>query len=201
MSLYYVNTGEDVNGNGTWDVYAATDGTEINSAAVAAASRTDPATAQARLDYQAAVKAQPYDAVAVQTAAVNYANIAGAAVVAAASVPYDATTNTGAGASAEQIAKIAAVFDASQAVELQDKTPEQIDALIGAAVTVPGRRPAEASAAGSVSGALVVEGAGRATVGGIRVSASATDAGRVSRRPRSSQAVSSSAARPRPPSR
>lgn len=131
MSLFYVKTGEDLNGNGTWDVYASSDGVEMTAAKVAAAAHTpvNPDTAAARKAFQDAATAQPYNVEAVQAAAFSYAQIAGAAVSAAA---------VAANASDDQQAAIAATYADTQKVELQDKTPEQIDAIIGASVSVPG---------------------------------------------------------------
>lgn len=131
MSAYYVKTGVDADGKGTWDVYLATDGMEATAAKIASASQTDPASIAARAAYQAAVTAVPLDPAAVQTAALNYATAAGTAVTNAAADPL-------VGASAAQLAAIAASYNNATADSSNKSlTPDQIDAAIGATVAVP----------------------------------------------------------------
>jgi flagellar hook protein FlgE len=121
LSLYYVKTD-----SGTWDVYAGADGTEITSDKAAAAAEGDAASSAARDSWTAATKASPVDATAVSTALNTYATDATAAVVAAA---------TAAGASDATIAAIKAAGVAAGGTS--GYTPDQVDADIAAAVSVP----------------------------------------------------------------
>ncbi|MET3130560.1 flagellar hook protein FlgE [Oxalobacteraceae bacterium GrIS 1.11] len=124
MASFYVKTG----GN-SWDVYIANDGQEITSMKVAATVQLDPASIAARAAYQVAATAVPLSAPAVIAAAQAYAVAAGTVVTAAA---------TAAGASPTQLAAISATYVGPAAVNQNGGlTPDQIDAAIDAAVTVP----------------------------------------------------------------
>ncbi|MYM73387.1 flagellar hook-basal body complex protein [Duganella sp. FT134W] len=126
MTTYYVKT--DAN---TWDVYAAADNKEIVSASVAASVNSDPTVVQARLDYNTAVKAVPADVDAVALAAGTYAAAARDAMVTAAQA---------AGASDDQLAAIEAAYaaiDPGPSGSVTGKTPDQINGLLAAAITVP----------------------------------------------------------------
>jgi flagellar hook protein FlgE len=121
MSMYYVKTDA-----GTWDVYAGSDGTEVNNVNVAATSQTDAASVSARATWTAATKASPLDQAAVNAAAVAYAKAAGDSVAAAAKAK---------GASDATVAAIQAA--ALSAGGSAGYTPDQIDKEIAAAVSVP----------------------------------------------------------------
>jgi flagellar hook protein FlgE len=126
MTTYYVKT--DAN---TWDVYAAADNKEIVSASVAASVNSDANVVQARLDYNTAVKAVPADVDAVAQAAGAYAAVAHDAMYAAAQA---------AGASDDQLAAIDAAYaaiDPGPTGSVTGKTPDQINGLLAAAITVP----------------------------------------------------------------
>ncbi|SHG44278.1 flagellar hook protein FlgE [Massilia sp. CF038] len=121
LSTFYVKTGA-----GAWDVYTAVDGVEITNQGVAASAQADPASVAARAAFQVAATTPPVNTAA---AAVAYATAASNAVVAAA---------TAAGATPAQIAAIqAAATSAGTTVGI---TPDQIDAKIADAVSVPGVR-------------------------------------------------------------
>ena len=121
MSLYYVKTG-----SGTWDVYAGADGTEITNVNVAKAA-TDDATAQAaRAAWTAATKASPQDPAAVAQALSAYAAAASNAV------------STAAGSAGATAATIAAIQSAASSQgNTVGATPDQVDQVISAAVSVP----------------------------------------------------------------
>jgi flagellar hook protein FlgE len=121
MSMYYVKTDA-----GAWDVYVGSDGTEQTNTKVAGASMDDAASVGARADWTAATKSVPADATAVSGALASYAGKAADAVVAAA---------TKAGASAQTIAAIKSA--AATAGNTPGYTPDQVDADIAAAVSVP----------------------------------------------------------------
>jgi flagellar hook protein FlgE len=125
MSMYYVKTGA-----GNWDVYVASDGTEITNQAVAAAAQgNDPAHAAvtaARDAWTAATKAVPPNPATVAAALSTYATAASGMVLAAA---------TAAGASAATITAI--TNKAASAGSTAGYTPAQVDADIAAAVNVP----------------------------------------------------------------
>jgi len=121
LSTFYVKTGP-----GAWDVYSAVDGVEVTNQSVAAAAQTDPASVAARAAFQVAATTPPVNTAA---AAVAYAAAASNAVTTAA---------TAAGATPAQITAIqAAAASAGTTVGI---TPDQIDALIADAVSVPGVR-------------------------------------------------------------
>jgi flagellar hook protein FlgE len=121
LSLYYVKTD-----SGTWDVYAGADGTEISADKVAAAAQADAAATADRATWTAATKATPLDAAAVSTALSSYATDATAAVVTAARA---------AGATDATIAAIQAAGTAAGGTA--GYTPDQVDADIAAATSVP----------------------------------------------------------------
>lgn len=129
MSVFYVKTGVDADGKGTWDVYLSTDGMEATAAKAAAAAQSDPTAVAARATYQAAVTAVPQDAIAIQNAALAYATAAGSLV---------STAAAAAGANAAQLAAITNTYD-NPTADATNKglTPDQIDAAIGKAVAVP----------------------------------------------------------------
>lgn len=118
LSTFYVKTG-----GGAWDVYTAVDGVEITNQGVNAAAQTDAASIAARAAYQTAATTPPGTTAAE---AVAYATAAGTAVAAAAGA---------AGATAaQQAAILTAATSAGTTVGI---TPDEIDALIADAVTVP----------------------------------------------------------------
>lgn len=121
MSMYYVKTAA-----GSWDVYVGSDGTENTNVNVAKSSHGDAAAIAARDAWTTATKAVPLDTNAVNQARAAYAGAASNAVVAAA---------TAAGASAATIDAIK--FAATSAGNTAGYTPDQIDADITAAVSVP----------------------------------------------------------------
>jgi flagellar hook protein FlgE len=125
MSSYYVRTGP-----GTWDVYVANDGMEVNNLKVAAAAQgsTAPFTAvnNARAAWQTASQAVPPVPANVATALANYASAAAAMVVAAAANP--AIGN----ATAAQQAAITNAATLSGGV--LGNTPAMVDKDIAAAV-------------------------------------------------------------------
>ncbi|MYM35285.1 flagellar hook-basal body complex protein [Duganella sp. FT94W] len=126
MTTYYVKT--DAN---TWDVYAAADNKEILSASVAAAVNSKDTVVAARLAYNNAVRAVPPDTAAIATAAFDYA-------VAARDTMLEAAGT--AGATTAQIDAINGAFtalDPGGSGSITGKTPDQINALLGAATTVP----------------------------------------------------------------
>ena len=125
MTSYYVKTAAN-----TWDVYASADNKEIVSAAVTASIITDGPTIQARADYQAAVTAvPPNDQATIDGFAAAYAQAAGAAML---------TAEGAAGATQAQLDALTAAFDpATGAGTIAGITPDQIDAKLAAAVTVP----------------------------------------------------------------
>jgi len=122
MSVYYVKSATP----GTWDVYAGSDGMELESAKAASASQADAGASTARTDWLNATKAVPPDTAVIATKLQAYADAASTAVVAAA---------TTAGASPETIAAIKAA--AANAGATSGYTPDQVDKDITAAVSVP----------------------------------------------------------------
>ena len=121
MSTFYVKTG-----GGSWDVYTAVDGVEITNQRVSAAAQTDAASVAARAAFQTAASTPPGN---TAPQAITYAAAAGAAVAAQAGL---------AGASpATQAAILAAATSAGTTVGIN---PDEIDALIAEAVTVPAVR-------------------------------------------------------------
>jgi flagellar hook protein FlgE len=126
MSTFYVKTAP-----GTWDIYVANDGTEVNNLAVAAAGQLDQPTIDARILYHDAAVAIPLDLALVAQRAAEYSQAAGNAVLAAADL---------AGASQAQHDAIVATFDVGAGTDVGSivgATPDSIDALIAAAVRVP----------------------------------------------------------------
>src|SRR5690606_13515424 len=89
LSTFYVK-----NGSGTWDVYAAANGTEINHLKVAQAAQGETAefaaVNAARAEWDAATKAIPPDATTISAALAKYADAA-SSMVAAAAGPAGAT--------------------------------------------------------------------------------------------------------------
>ncbi|MFL6707279.1 MAG: flagellar hook protein FlgE [Massilia sp.] len=125
MNSYYVRTNA-----GTWDVYVANDGMEINNLRVAAAAQgtTAPFAAvnAARDAWKAAAQAVPADAAATAAALKTYSDEALKMVVAAAADP------TIGNASAAQQAVITNAGNISGAVS--GNTPEDVDRDIAKAV-------------------------------------------------------------------
>jgi flagellar hook protein FlgE len=117
-------------GAGTWDVYVANDGMEVNNLKVAAAAQgtTAPFTAvnNARAAWQTASQAVPPVPATIATALANYASAAAAMVVAAAANP--AIGN----ATAAQQAAISNAATLSGGV--LGNTPAMVDKAIAAAV-------------------------------------------------------------------
>jgi flagellar hook protein FlgE len=121
MSLYYVKTG-----SGTWDVYAGADGSEITNVNVSKASSDDPTAQAARAAWTAATKASPQDPAAVAQALSAYAAAASSAV------------STAAGSAGATAATIAAIQSAASSQgNTVGATPDQVDQVISAAVSVP----------------------------------------------------------------
>lgn len=121
MSLYYVKTG-----SGTWDVYAGADGSEITNVNVSKASSDDPTAQAARAAWTAATKASPQDPAAVAQALSAYAAAASNAV------------STAAGSAGATAATIAAIQSAASSQgNTVGATPDQVDQVISAAVSVP----------------------------------------------------------------
>jgi flagellar hook protein FlgE len=121
MSLYYVKTG-----SGTWDVYAGADGTEITNVNVAKAASNDPTAQAARAAWTAATKASPQDPAAVAQALSAYAAAASNAV------------STAAGSAGATAATITAIQSAASSQgNTVGATPDQVDQVISAAVSVP----------------------------------------------------------------
>jgi flagellar hook protein FlgE len=125
MTTYYVKTSAS-----NWDVYASADNKELVAAGVTAAVVSDPATIQARADYQAAVTATPpNDQPTIDGFAANYAAAAGAAMLAAAGA---------ANATQAQLDALTAAFDPATGVgTIAGITPDEIDKKLAAAVSVP----------------------------------------------------------------
>lgn len=121
LSTFYVK-----NGSGTWDVYAANDGTEVTNLKVAQASETDAATGAARAAWDAATKAVPPVAATIASALATYASAASAAVAGAA--------GTAGADAATQAAIVAAGTDAAK---VAGNSPALVDKAIMASVKVP----------------------------------------------------------------
>ncbi|GJI95806.1 hypothetical protein RugamoR57_25240 [Duganella caerulea] len=128
MTTYYVKT--DAN---TWDVYAAADNKEVVSAGVAAAVNSDQGVAAARLAYNDAVRATPPDPAAIAQAAGQYAIAAGAAMTTAASTPPAAASQ----AQLDALAAAITALDPTGSGSITGMTPDQINAKLAAAITVP----------------------------------------------------------------
>jgi len=128
MTTYYVKT--DAN---TWDVYAAADNKEIVSASVAATVATDQPTIAARSAYNDAVRATPPVAADIALAAGTYATAAYQAMLTAASTPPAAATQ----AQLDALTAAYTALDPTASGSITGKTPDQINAILGAAITVP----------------------------------------------------------------
>ena len=123
LSTFYVKNAAQP---GTWDVYAANDGTEVTNLKVAQASQADPASVAARDAWNAATQAVPPVAATIAAALTAYAAAATAAVSSAAGA---------AGGAGSQAAIVAAGTDAAK---VAGYTPEQIDkAILGAVKVTP----------------------------------------------------------------
>lgn len=125
LSTFYVKTGP-----GSWDVYAANDGTEVTNLKVAAAATgTGAAFAAvntARANWEAATKAVPPVPATISAALSAYATAASGMVSAAAG---------GAGATAANQTEIATA--AANAAAVPGGTPEEVDAAMAKVVKVP----------------------------------------------------------------
>ena len=124
LSTFYVK-----NGSGTWDVYAANDGTEITNLKVAQAAQGQTAefaaVNAARAEWDAATKAIPPVAGTIAAALAKYADEASSMVAAAAG-------EAGANA-AEQAAIVEAGRDAAR---VAGNSPDQVDKAIANSVRV-----------------------------------------------------------------
>ncbi|MBD8528810.1 MULTISPECIES: flagellar hook protein FlgE [unclassified Massilia] len=121
LSTFYVK-----NGSGTWDVYAANDGTEVTNLKVAQAAQGDAAVGTARAAWETATKAIPPVAATIASALATYAAAASAKVAGAA--------GTAGADAATQAAIVAAGGDAAR---VAGNTPELVDKAITASVKVP----------------------------------------------------------------
>jgi flagellar hook protein FlgE len=128
MTTYYVKT--DAN---TWDVYSSADNKEVVSAGVAAAVSTDQGTIDARTAYNNAVRATPPDTAAIAAAAGAYAAAALGAMQTAASAPPAAASQ----AQLDALQAAATALDPTGSGSITGMTPDQINAKLGAAITVP----------------------------------------------------------------
>jgi flagellar hook protein FlgE len=119
LSTFYVKS---PTGDGTWNVYAAKDGTEIGALEAVGKAQTDPAAVTARTAWDTASKVVPPVAATLATAIGTYATDAANAVVA------------GAGnlATADNLAEVRAAATAAAAIP--GATPVQIDAAIAKAL-------------------------------------------------------------------
>ncbi len=127
LSTFYVKS---PTGDGTWNVYAAKDGTEIGALSAVGKAQTDPAAVTARTAWDTASKVVPPVAANLATTAAAYGKAAADAVVAAASVVTPPATQ--APASADNLAEVRAAADAAAAIP--GATPVQIDAAIAKAL-------------------------------------------------------------------
>ncbi|MFN3789736.1 flagellar hook protein FlgE [Massilia sp.] len=125
LSTFYVKTGP-----GSWDVYAANNGTEVTNLKVAAAATgSTPAHAAvntARANWEAATKAVPPVPATISAALSAYATAASGMVSAAAG---------GAGGTADNQAEIATA--AANAAAVPGATAEQVDAAMAKVIKVP----------------------------------------------------------------
>jgi flagellar hook protein FlgE len=121
LSTFYVK-----NGSGTWDVYAANDGTEVTNLKVAQAAQGDATVATARAAWDAATKAVPPVAATIAAALSTYATAASGVV---------ATAAGGAGANAA--AQAAIVAAGGDAALIAGNTPDLVDKALLASVKVP----------------------------------------------------------------
>jgi flagellar hook protein FlgE len=119
LSTFYVKS---PTGDGTWNVYAAKDGTELGALDAIGKAQTDPAAVSARTAWDTASKVVPPVAADLASTAASYATAAADAVVA------------GAGnlASADNLAEVRAA--AATAAAVPGATPLQIDAAIAKAL-------------------------------------------------------------------
>ena len=124
LSTFYVK-----NGSGTWDVYAANDGTEITNLKVAQAAQGETAefaaVNAARAEWDAATKAVPPDATTISAALARYADAATSMVAAAA-----------AKAGANPAAQAAIVAAGADAARIAGYSVDQVDKAIAASVKV-----------------------------------------------------------------
>ncbi len=123
MSMFYVNKG-----SGVWDVYAGSDGVQIDAKKVAQAAVTDGPTITARNNYYAAVESGTATPAAILLLQQAYATAAGNAMLNA--MPANAT--------AAQEAKLQAVYTGATSVgSIAGYSPDKIDAALAAAIEVP----------------------------------------------------------------
>ncbi|MYM89790.1 flagellar hook-basal body complex protein [Rugamonas sp. FT82W] len=128
MTTYYVKT--DAN---TWDVYAAADNKEIISGSVAAAINLDDTVKTARSAYNDAVRATPPDPAAIAAAAFTYAQAAHDSMKTAAQVPPAAASQ----AQLDALDAAMTALDPTGSNSITGMTPDQINAKLAAAITVP----------------------------------------------------------------
>lgn len=128
MTTYYVKT--DAN---TWDVYAAADNKEVVSGSVAAAINSDTTVQGARTAYNDAVRATPPDVAAIAAAAGAYAAAAYNSMLTAASVPPAAASQ----AQLDALTAAYSALDPTGSGSITGQTPDQINAKLAAAITVP----------------------------------------------------------------
>ncbi|CAN7249418.1 flagellar hook protein FlgE [Massilia sp. LjRoot122] len=113
---------------GTWDVYAANNGTEVTNLAVAAAAGGNAAVNTARSNWEAATKAVPPVPATIAAALGAYASAASGVVSAAAGT---------AGATAATQTEIGTA--ATNAAAVPGGTPDEVDAAIAKAIKVPAK--------------------------------------------------------------
>jgi flagellar hook protein FlgE len=123
LSTYYVKTGP-----GTWDVYAANDGTEVTNLAVAAAATGNAGVQSARAAWEAATKAVPPVPATIAAALNAYATAASGAVSTAAGT---------AGATAANQTEITTA--ATNAALVPGATPAEVDAAMAKVISVPSK--------------------------------------------------------------
>ncbi len=125
LSTFYVK-----NGSGTWDVYAANDGTEVTNLKVAQAAQGQTgafaAVNGARAAWDTATKAIPPVAATISAALATYADAASSMVA------------TAAGANgANATAQTAITTAGADAARVAGNTPDLVDKAIAASVNVP----------------------------------------------------------------
>jgi len=120
LSTFYVK-----NGSGTWDIYAANDGTEVTNLKVAQTSQGDAAVTSARAAWDAATKSVPPVAATISAALATYASAAAGVVANAAGT-----------AGADPTAQAAIVAAGNQAAIIAGNTPDLVDKAILASVKV-----------------------------------------------------------------
>ena len=123
LSTYYVKSGP-----GTWDVYAANDGTEVTNLAVAAAATGNAGVQSARAAWEAATKAVPPVAATIASALSAYATAASSAIATAAGT---------AGATAANQTEITTA--ATNAALVPGATAAEIDAAMAKVISVPSK--------------------------------------------------------------